>query len=350
VLLAVRPPIIGLVAALLLEGLTLFEYPVLLPWAYFYGGGVVWITWAVLLGRYILLGWLCVYVIQTESSLFALARRLGILKRLAARSRPVVASSLAVLLAMTLAAPSSAEAQAGPCPGVAARQTVRSPEPASTDADFPLSMGHFFSQASLTPGTGYAIVDDDQASFWSEFERLGGSNVLGYPNTRRFTWHSLLSQATQRAVLQWLPVTGQVEFANILDLLHEDGMDNLLLELYQIPPPADVDELGLPYETIAERRLKWLDERPAIKKSYCDAPGGADPLVLWGLPTSMAINVGSPGTVYVVRTQRAAFQEWVDGAPWAAPDKVTVVLAGDLAKDFHLLPPEAILPEAAPAH
>jgi hypothetical protein len=72
--------------------------------------------------------------------------------------------------------------------------------------------------------------------------------------------------------------------------------------------------------------------------------------VLWGLPTSMAINVGSPGTVYVVRTQRAAFQEWVDGAPWAAPDKVTVVLAGDLAKDFHLLPPGAILPEAAPAH
>ena len=46
VLLAVRPPGVGLVAALLLEGLTLLEYPVLLPWAYFYGGSMVWIMWA----------------------------------------------------------------------------------------------------------------------------------------------------------------------------------------------------------------------------------------------------------------------------------------------------------------
>jgi hypothetical protein len=28
--------------------------------------------------------------------------------------------------------------------------------------------------------------------------------------------------------------------------------------------------------------------------------------------------------------QRAAFQEWVDGAEWAAPGEVTVVLAGRL--------------------
>jgi hypothetical protein len=28
----------------------------------------------------------------------------------------------------------------------------------------------------------------------------------------------------------------------------------------------------------------------------------------------------------VLRTQRAAFQEWVDGAPWAAPGEVTIVL------------------------
>jgi hypothetical protein len=200
------------------------------------------------------------------------------------------------------------------------------------------------------PSAGFAILDDDKASFWSEFQRLGGSAVLGYPATRRFTWHSLLSQATQRAILQWSPVTRQVDFANVLDLLHEDGMDDALLQLYQIPLPAEVDEAGLPYETIAERRLAWLDERPSIKKAYCDAPGGADPLVLWGLPTSMAINVANPGTAYVVRTQRAAFQEWVDGAPWAAPGDVTVVLAGDLAKDFHLLPPDAALPESASDH
>jgi hypothetical protein len=56
----------------------------------------------------------------------------------------------------------------------------------------------------------------------------------------------------------------------------------------------------------------------------------------------------SAGDVYVLRTQRAAFQEWVAGAEWAAPGEVTVVLAGDLAKQFKLLPPDAAIPEVAP--
>ena len=125
----------------------------------------------------------------------------------------------------------------------------------------------------------------------------------------------------------------------MLDLMHEQGLDDDLLQRYQIPPPTDVVEAGLPYETIAERRLEWLDARPAIKKKYCEAPGGADPLVLWGLPTSTAVNVGNLGTVYVVRTQRAAFQEWVDGAPWAAPGEVTIVLAPpDLGSPPDLVP------------
>ena len=55
--------------------------------------------------------------------------------------------------------------------------------------------------------------------------------------------------------------------------------------------------------------------------------------------------MGTPsGEVYVLRTQRAAFQEWVGGAPWAAPGQVTVVLAGDLAKKFNLLPTAALEP------
>ena len=221
-------------------------------------------------------------------------------------------------------------------------------DPVSTDADWPITAGHFFGQAGDGLGSGFAVVDDDKARFWTEFQRLGGWRELGYPATRRFTWHGVLSQATQRAVLQWSAVTGQVEPANVLDLMHEQGLDDDLLQRYQIPPPTDVVEAGLPYETIAARRLEWLDARPAIKKKYCEAPGGADPLVLWGLPTSTATNVGNVGTVYVVRTQRAAFQEWVDGAPWAAPGEVTIVLAGDLAKDLELLPRDAVVPEPAP--
>jgi hypothetical protein len=163
-------------------------------------------------------------------------------------------------------------------------------------------------------------------------------------------WHGMLSQATQRAVLQWSPVTGQVEFANVLDLMHDGGRDDELRRMKQIPPPIDVDEAGLAYEAIAARRLAWLDARPSIKATYCGTPGGADPVQLWGLPTSQIVNVSDRGgEVYVLRTQRAAFQEWVGGAEWAAPGEVTVVLAGDLAKEFELLPLDALIPESAPA-
>jgi Glycosyltransferase family 87/Domain of unknown function (DUF4214) len=360
ILVGVRPAPIGLITALAFEGLTLLEYPVLLPWAYFYGGSMVWIMWAALLGRYILLAWLCLYVLQTESSLGAFLDRLRTARSLlAAGPKRALGSSLAVVLVAACAA------TLAPPPAVFAAQTagsdgcgnrvgrpplpIRVSENPPTDADWPVAAGRFFSQAGAAPNAGFAIFDDDEANFWSEFQRLGGWPVLGYPATRRFSWHNSLSQATQRAVLQWSPVVGQVEFANVLDLLHELGLDDALLQLKQIPEPTDVDELGLPYETIAERRLKWLDARPAIKEKYCAAPGGADPVALWGLPTSVPVNMGNPGTVYVVRTQRAAFQEWVDGAPWAASGEVTVVLAGDLAKEFQLLPPDALQPEPAPA-
>jgi hypothetical protein len=218
------------------------------------------------------------------------------------------------------------------------------------EVDWPIAQGHYYGQTSNAPRVGFNIINDDSADFWTEFQRLGGSPALGYPASRRFMWHGQLTQVTQRAVLQWSPVAGQVEIANVLDLLHEQGFDDLLLRFDQIPPPAEPDEVGLPFETIAERRLHWLDERPAIKKKYCETPGRADPLLLWGLPTSQASNVSATGTVYVVRTQRAAFQEWVDGAPWAAPGEVTVVLAGDLAKEFGLVPTESIVPEPAPVH
>jgi hypothetical protein len=214
--------------------------------------------------------------------------------------------------------------------------------------DWALPGGWFYSQAGGSSGGGFAVTDDVNANFWSEFKRLGGWRALGYPASRRFMWHNQLSQATQRAVLTWSAVTGQVEFANVLDLLHDQDLDADLVAQKQIPPPSVVDEVGLSFETIAEHRLSWLNSRPAIRDKYCRAPGGADPLTLWGLPTSQPVNVGETGEVWVIRAQRAAFQEWVNGAPWAAPGEVTVVLAGDIAKEFSLLPRDALLPEAAP--
>jgi hypothetical protein len=259
-------------------------------------------------------------------------------------SRYALVASLALLV---LGAGAPGDQAASPCgPTRASAQVVSTLGP---DLDWSLPSGWFFSEAGETADHGYTIVDDGNAQMWSEFTRLGGWSTLGFPASRRFTWHGTLAQATQRAILEWSPVTGQVDFANVLDLMHEQGRDNELRDARQIPPPLDVDEAGLPYEAIAARRLAWLDDRPAIRSAYCNAPGGADPVQLWGLPTSKAVNMSdSGGEVYVLRSQRAAFQEWVGGAPWAAPGQVTVVLAGDLSKQFDLLPPEAVIPESAP--
>ena len=49
---------------------------------------MVWIMWAALIGRYILLAWLCVYVVQTEGRLGALLDRVrGAGARLGAGAR-----------------------------------------------------------------------------------------------------------------------------------------------------------------------------------------------------------------------------------------------------------------------
>ncbi|MBV9131298.1 MAG: DUF2029 domain-containing protein [Chloroflexi bacterium] len=341
ILLSFDDPFTGAGAALLLQAVTFADYPLLLPWATFYGGAAVWLDWAAILARYLVLGWLALYVLRTEASFSALRQRVTWL-------RPVAGHAVAVVLALAiLVVPDTAPAQTSD--GCGPTRATRPPPVVSLgNLDWPIPSGWFFTESGDRTTTGFSITDDSQAQMWSEFNRLGGWQVLGFPASQRFTWRGQLSQATQRAVLQWSPITGQVEFANVLDLMHDEGRDDDLLSTEQIPPPVDVDEAGLPYETIAANRLAWLDERAAIKAAYCNAPGGGDPLQLWGLPTSRAENMSqSGGEVYVLRTQRAAFQEWVDGAEFAAPGSVTVVLAGDLAKEFNLLPPAAVVPQPA---
>jgi hypothetical protein len=338
ILLAFDNPFVGAAAAVLLQGVTFLDYPLLLPWGAFYGGSAVWLDWGAIVARYVVLGWLCLHVARSEASWAALRSRI---QRLAGKA-PAVAA-LACVPFIVAAAPAGQVSD-----GCGRTRSVAASGGSLPETDWSVPGGWFFTQAGESLAQGYAIMDDDRAQMWTEFNRLGGWRALGFPASRRFVWHGALSQATQRAVLQWSPVTGQVDFANVLDLLHDEGRDADLAWI-QIPPPLDVDEAGLAYEAIAARRLGWLDSRPAIKAKYCNAPGGADPVQLWGLPTSQPVNVGGRGSeVYVLRTQRAAFQEWVGGADWAEPGEVTVVLAGDLAKQFQLLPPDAVIPESAP--
>src|SRR5918994_2106729 len=85
---------------------------------------------------------------------------------------------------------------------------------------------------------GFAITDEGGIPLWSEFQRLGGVNALGYPVSRRFTWDGFVVQATQKAVLQWRPDINRVVFANLLDEMTEAGLDGWLESQRSIPPPA----------------------------------------------------------------------------------------------------------------
>ena len=98
------------------------------------------------------------------------------------------------------------------------------PPPARAEAlDWDIPGGHYYTQTG-----GYAVIDQGGIPFWSELQRLGGVQAVGYPVSRRFQWNGFTVQAMQRAVFQWRPEIGQVYFVNVFDLLTQAGKDDWL--------------------------------------------------------------------------------------------------------------------------
>lgn len=208
--------------------------------------------------------------------------------------------------------------------------------------DFPIANGHFYTQASGHGDTfGFAITDGNGASFNEEFLRLGGVSRLGYPASQRFVLDGFLTQATQKALLQWRPETGHVDFVNVFDLFTQRGLDPTLASTRLIPPTGNnsVDS-QLTWPQVVARHLAILNQNPAIKARYF---ADADPITDFGLPQ------GSEdfGGVFVVRCERAAFQQWRIDTSFARAGDVTIVNAGDLAKEFGLVPAAAATPTPA---
>jgi hypothetical protein len=211
--------------------------------------------------------------------------------------------------------------------------------------DWPVASGHFYTQANGFPlghsPMGFALVDDAHAAFWSAYQANGGPARLGYPISRRFWWNGYLSQATQKAVLQWEPDQGRVTFANVFDVLSQAGKDTWLQSTDSIPPPVPASfDVGLTWPQIEAHRLALLQSHPALADAYHAV---ADPLDLYGLPTSLVVDAGP---MYVIRLQRAVLQEWKIAEPWASPGLVTVVNAGEVAKAAGILPWQALRPSA----
>ncbi len=254
---------------------------------------------------------------------------------------------LALLLALvTLLAP-VAERSSGPWRVPAAQaQTVRPPSWRETQRDFDVVNGYYFTEAGGSPSydQGYSITNTDGVPLWSEFQRLGGVGALGYPVSRRFTWDGFVVQATQKAVLQWRPDLGRAVFVNVFDELSRAGKDDWLLAYRLIPKPAAFpNEAGLSFDQIVQDRLHLLDSYPELRAAYLNDP---DPITDNGLPVAPVADVGP---ALVLRAQRRAFQLWKTAMPFAAPGQVTVVNAGDLAKEAGLFPAEAVQPEPASA-
>jgi hypothetical protein len=185
---------------------------------------------------------------------------------------------------------------------------------------------------------GFGVTDDAGAGFWSEFQRLGGVEGVGYPISNRFSYGGYLTQAFQKLALQWRPELGQAVPVNVLDDLGRRGSDAWLETNREVPrAPLQSADAGLDWPQVVERHTALLGNYPGLWEFYVSSP---DALDRFGLPVA----VSDYGSVVSVRLQRATLQLWQLDMPWAAAGSVVVGNGGDLGKEAGLWPLEAITP------
>ena len=193
---------------------------------------------------------------------------------------------------------------------------------------WPLVDGHFFREAAEPSisqcDAGFAVTNADGIPFWDTWQRLGLENV-GYPISNRYVWRGLVTQAFQKAIMQWRPGKG-VFFVNVFDELHNAGKDDVLRVRWATPPALVFDPMfdliAWDWDEAAKWSLDFLDENEAIKERYFASP---DPLLQYGLPTSRVEDMGDH---YAIRTQGAVFQQWKEDVPWAKAGEVTIAKRG----------------------
>lgn len=235
-------------------------------------------------------------------------------------------------------APAAPTAPAPAAPAAPAPAPITAPNGA---ADFSIPNGRFFTQTGGGQG-GFRVVDDTQARFWTEMQRIGGIDTVGYPLSRRYERDGFVTQAFQKLILQWRADTGQVTPVNVFDELSKAGFDTVLRDQYSTPLPlVGFDAPGDTFNQIVTKRQALLNDNQAIRARYFAV---ADPLTVFGLPTSRVEDMGNH---YAVRTQRAVFQQWKVDVPWAKAGDVTIANGGDIAKQLGWLTGPSLQPEAA---
>ncbi len=216
-------------------------------------------------------------------------------------------------------------------------------QPPAGSADFALSNGWFYKQANGQGGQGnkgYAVVDggsDGSATvtLWTAFRNFGGPDKLGYPISRRFRNQAndtFQYQAFQKGIIQWDSVSHSAQLLNLMDVLHDAGLDPQLEQ--KMYPPWEPDNSGGDLAKARQERLGWLSD-PAyadLADAYLNTPFYED---LMGLP---AAHPKTYGTTRVLRLQRTVLASYNNGPVMAAS-------AGDDAKSLNYLNGDAIQPQ-----
>lgn len=198
--------------------------------------------------------------------------------------------------------------------------------------DYEVPNGRFF--PARPDGSGFLIADQGGVPMWSEFRRLGGAAWFGPVMSRRYTWGDRLVQTARSSLLIWAPEQRAVIVGNALDLFHDAGQDDWLLQRYNVPPPLPASfDAGKSPDLIASSRRSLLDATPGIKRLYNSV---RDPSVLFGLPTSEPRDFGP----YVaVRFQKVVAQEWKGSG------QVTLMDLATMLAEAKWIPDEAQTPE-----
>ncbi len=213
----------------------------------------------------------------------------------------------------------------------------------------PLDHGTFFATTVSDVGDplGFSVTDDRDMALWTAYGGLGGSEALGAPVSRRFSYQGGVSQIFTRGLLRWDPSIRAGTLVDIFDDFAGRGLDPLLLDQFGILSSADwsVDK-GQSWARIRVNHLDLLEGpepwRVALRNAYLDdssTDGRVDGAVeLYGLPMAIGHTVDQ----YVLRTQRAV---WVyDPATDSAPRSIGLPTLLQAVGD---LPPGVLVPHRA---
>jgi hypothetical protein len=216
--------------------------------------------------------------------------------------------------------------------------------PPAGQMDYALSNGWFYKQANGQGGNGdkgFAVVDGGNdgggspVQMWAAYKAFGGPERIGYPISRRYKDQvndTYTYQAFQKAIIQWDSVTHKPRLVNLMDALHDAGLDPKLEQKGYAPWEPDAS--GGDYTKARQIRLSWLEVEgyEDLKDAYLNTPFFEDFL---GLPGAKPRTYG---TIRVLRLQRAVFASYNNGPVVAAS-------AGDDAKSLGYLNGDCLLPQ-----